>query len=161
MTPYQAKIEKSKREYEISKELLERIRESGKEYILEIDGRDEKFVINIFKFDGDLQKIPQKPYTKWLCYDNIRDSFILRKRASGDYIINDSDGHRKKIKELFINEKIPADKRDDVWLLADGSEIAVVFGVRISERYKLTADTKEVLEVRYCGGNSDGFFEGV
>ena len=48
-----------------------------------------------------------------------------------------------------------------VTLGADGSEIAVVFGVRISERYKLTADTKEVLEVRYCGGNSDGFFEGV
>ena len=157
----QTKTRNNISEYEISKELLESIRESGKEYILEIDGRDEKFVINIFKFDGDLQKIPQKPYTKWLCYDNIRNNFILRKRASGDYIINDSDGHRKKIKELFINEKIPADKRDDVWLLADGSEIAVVFGVRISERYKLTADTKEVLEVRYCGGNSDGFFEGV
>ena len=86
---------------------------------------------------------------------------LLRKRESGDYYISDASGHKKKLKEYFINEKIPASARDGIWLLANGKEIAIIFGTRISENYKVDADTKEILEVHYSGGKNDGFFKEV
>ena len=147
--------------YIICKELLDGIKDSKKEYILNIDNSDEYFVFKVFGFDGDLNKIPVKPYTKWLCYDMIGGRLHLRKRQPGDYIINDSKGHRKKLKELFINEKVPSNIRDEIWLLAAQSEIAVIFGGRIGENYKVSETTKEVLEIQFNGGKYNGFFKGV
>ena len=55
-----------------------------------------------------------------------------------------------------IDEKIPLDKRKEVLLLADGSHILWVIGKRISDYYKITKDTKNILEIHYDGGNENG-----
>ena len=65
----------------------------------------------------------------------------------------DEAGHRKKLKDYFINEKVPQELRDKVWLLAEQSHIVWVIGGRISAAYKVTNDTKRILEVRADGGN--------
>ena len=39
--------------------------------------------------------------------------------------------------------------RSKIWLLADGSHILWALGGRISEYYKVTEQTKKILEVRY------------
>ena len=148
-------------QYDVSYDKLETEARSLKGYWVDIDESGESFCFKVFAFDGDLKKIPQKPYTKWLCYDKIKNGLLLRKRESGDYYISDASGHKKKLKEYFINEKIPASARDNIWLLANGKEIAIIFGTRISENYKVDADTKEILEVHYNGGKNDGFFKEV
>lgn len=148
-------------QYDVSYDKLETEARSVQGYRVDIEESKESFCFKVFEFDGDLKKIPQKPYTKWLCYDKIRNGFLLRKRESKDYYISDIHGHKKKLKEYFINEKIPASARDNIWLLANGKEIAIIFGARISENYKVDADTKEILEVHYSGGNSNGFFKEV
>ena len=48
----------------------------------------------------------------------------------------------------MIDEKIPADMRDQVALLADGDHIMWVIGWRISSYYKIGPDTKRVLQVK-------------
>lgn len=98
-------------------------------------------------------KIQKKKYTKWLNYDKIKCDLQIRKRASGDYLTVDEAGHRKKLKDYFINEKVPQELRDKVWLLAEQSHIVWVIGGRISAAYKVTNDTKRILEVRADGGN--------
>ena len=55
---------------------------------------------------------------------------------------------RKSLQDYMVNEKIPKDKRDLIPVLADGSHIMWVTGYRISEYYKVTENTKKVLEVR-------------
>ena len=92
------------------------------------------------------RKIPQKTYTKWFDYDKISNCPILRNRESGDYLTI-KDGKHKTIKEYFIDEKIPRTERENKLLLADGSHIIWVVGMRISEAYKVTENTKNVLQV--------------
>ena len=68
--------------------------------------------------------------------------------------VND-EGGRKKLKEYFIQEKIPVYKRDETWVLADDNHIMWVPGYRISSFYKITEETKRVLEIT-IGGRTDG-----
>ena len=69
--------------------------------------------------------------------------------------MNDEYGHHKKLKDFFINEKIPASKRDMIWLVTDESEVLSILDLngRISQTYKVSEDTLEILELRYDGGN--------
>ena len=97
---------------------------------------------------SNIQNIEELVYTKWLDYGKIQ-GLTLRNRQEGDYIVIDDKGNRKKLKDYFINEKIPRDKRDSVLLLADGSHVVWVIGYRISSYYKITESTSEILQVTY------------
>ncbi|QHQ60496.1 tRNA lysidine(34) synthetase TilS [Anaerocolumna sedimenticola] len=96
--------------------------------------------------------IPRNGCTKWFDYDKIKNTVLIRTRKEGDYIQIDSVGSRKKIKSLFIDEKIPREKRDLLPLLADGSHIMWVAGGRMSEAYKVSEETKVILEINLDGG---------
>lgn len=101
---------------------------------------------------GNLERIVKKTYTKWLDYDKIANSLEFRHRKSGDMICIHSSGGSKKLKDYLIDRKIPSEKRDDLWLLADGSEIVWIVGDRISEKYKVSDSTKRMLYVEIKGG---------
>lgn len=55
-------------------------------------------------------------FTK-LCYNKLAFPLILRHRTEGDQL-SYSYGH-KKLKKLFIDEKIPMDVRNELWILTD------------------------------------------
>ena len=87
--------------------------------------------MRIFPFDGKVSEIPQKMYTKWLDYDKIKFGFSIRTRRNQDYFVMDAVGHRKKLSDYFINQKIPAEERDATLLIADGSQILWIVGGRM------------------------------
>lgn len=93
------------------------------------------------------ENIPELTYTKWLDYDKIKGAAVWRTRRQGDRI--SIRGGSKKLKDLFIEEKTSADKRDSVFLLADDVEVIWVPGSRIGHKYKVTESTKRVLKVSY------------
>ena len=65
----------------------------------------------------------------------------------GDYLtINDVYG-RKSLKEYMIENKIPREQRDCLWVFADGSHIVWIPGYRISTYYKVTKETKRILQI--------------
>lgn len=90
----------------------------------------------------------EKKYTKWLSYDTITSDARIRKRRPGDYLLINEAGGRKKLKDYLIDCKIPKDRRDQIWLLADGSHILWVIGCRISSKAKVTQETKRVLKIQ-------------
>ena len=109
----------------------------------------------IFLFDGKIQQIPEKTYTKWFDYDKIKDTVQIRTRRAGDYLQIRSTGGHKKLKDYLIDSKIPQKERDSLVLLAEGSHILWVIGLRISEAYKVTQETKRILEVCVNGGKEE------
>jgi tRNA(Ile)-lysidine synthase len=119
------------------------------------------FLGNLFEFSlEEWQKndeIPVNRYTKWFDYDKIKDGIVLRTREPGDYLAN-ADGAHKKLKDYLIDCKVPREERDKCILLADGSHIIWVVGMRISEEYKITEQTRRILKVRRVvqGGTDDG-----
>lgn len=93
------------------------------------------------------QNIPEKTYTKWFDYDKISSTLMLRTRRKGDYLtINSRMGH-KSLQDYFVNEKVPRQERDRIYLLTDASHVLWIPGFRISEYYKVSEDTRTILQV--------------
>ncbi|MCB7341318.1 tRNA lysidine(34) synthetase TilS [Blautia obeum] len=109
-----------------------------------------RFTIKVFSYSGE--KILEKKYTKWFDCDKIKCGLSVRTRKTGDYLIVGRDGGRKKLTRCMIDDKFPKETRDQVPLIADGGEILWIIGGRISERYKITSCTRNVLEITYQGG---------
>jgi tRNA(Ile)-lysidine synthase len=106
-----------------------------------------KFNVRVFENTYSADAIPKKRYTKWFDYDKINNNCMIRFRNSGDYLITDKEGHKKKLKDYFIDEKIPKEERDRQVCFADGSKIIWVVGHRISEDCKVSEDTKKIIEI--------------
>lgn len=106
-------------------------------------------------FPYEKQQIPEKTYTKWFDYDKIKSSLKIRHREPGDFFTVTETGGRKKLKDYFIDCKIPREERDRIPLLADGSHILWILGYRISQYYKVTSQTKTVLKVHVKGVDED------
>lgn len=115
----------------------------------------QDFKLHLKKYSGNEAEIPKKAYTKWIDYDKIKDNLCVRTRRQGDFITIDESGRTQKLKQFFVNEKIPGEERDHVLLVADGSHIVWIVGRRISAYYKVSAQTEEILEIRYNGGNEE------
>ena len=58
-------------------------------------------------------------------------SLILRHRQPGDYLIK--NGHRKKVRRLFIDLKIPTEKRKNAIIVEQFGEICSILGIEISD----------------------------
>ena len=137
-------------EYVLGEEEKRRL-EQGE--VLCLDWEDGSVTFQIRECMGKVGQIHKKKYTKCFNYDKIRGVLRIRRRKAGDYLTVDSQGHKKKLKEYFINEKIPQKERDVMWLLAEESHIIWVIGGRISTCYKIDEHTKRILEVQVVGGN--------
>lgn len=100
-----------------------------------------------------MYSVKKNDYTKWFDYDKIRNTVLARYRKTGDFFECNSSGNRKKLKDFFIDQKVPAEKRERILLLADGNHIIWVIGFRISEYYKVNSGTRRILKVIVDGGN--------
>ena len=77
--------------------------------------------------------------------DVIKGSLKVRYRREGDVFTPLGMQGRKKIKSFFIDEKVPKQKRDEIPLVCDEENIIWVYEMRISDLYKMTEYTKNVM----------------
>ncbi|OGP88689.1 MAG: tRNA lysidine(34) synthetase TilS [Deltaproteobacteria bacterium RBG_19FT_COMBO_43_11] len=125
--------EKIRYEYEMSVPGSVRVSERNINVRLQIVNRD------YIDFKSD-----KKVY---LDLNKIRKPLILRNRREGDWFEPLGMRGRQKIKALFIDRKIPRNERDRVMLIADGLSVVWIENMHLSDRVKITAQTKNVLEV--------------
>ena len=86
--------------------------------------------------------------TKWIQCDIMKVNFQLRTRRQGDYIIVDEKGSKKKLKDFFIDKKIPKEERDDILLLANGDEIVWIVGYRLNYRYRVQNEYAKIYKLQ-------------
>lgn len=137
----------------VSAELLQLLSEKLEKKTIDL-GQGEKISLRVFQKDEILNGIPEKPYTKWFDCDKIKNSFCIRRRDAGDFFVCDKEGHHKKLKTYFIDEKIPMEERNQMWLLAEEHKVLWLVGKRISEDIKIDEYTKRVIEVQYMKGET-------
>lgn len=131
--------------------------EPGQSAVLELaEGMRLELCVNFYE-NG--QEVPRNQYTKWLDYDKITESPVIRFRRKGDYLtIADRDRGlvHKTLKDYMITEKIPRELRERIPVLAAGSHVLWLAGYRISEYFKVSGNTRHVLQVklvRNCSGD--------
>lgn len=124
----------------------EQVKVPGRTYISQIHKFIETELIN-YKIN---MMIPKNSCMKWFNYDKIENAVEIRTRREGDYIQINSNGGTKKLKDYFIDHKIPRKQRDGQLLITDGSHVMWIVGEgeRMSERYKVEESTKRVLLIR-------------
>lgn len=118
-----------------------------------------RFTFRVFSCEGKkefLQTIPKNNCTKWFDYDRIKKPLVIRSRRTGDYLTVHAAGGTKSLKKYMIDEKIPSEERDHIALIAEEDHILWVAGYRVSEAYKVTADTKRIIEIYMSGGKENG-----
>ncbi|MBD5467895.1 MAG: tRNA lysidine(34) synthetase TilS [Lachnospiraceae bacterium] len=131
---------------------------------LEGESGEARFGGRIFRFrvfsceinENILQTIPKNVCKKWFDYDKIKKPIAVRYRKTGDELAINAAGGTKSLKKYMIDEKIPSGERHQIPLIAEEDHVLWVTGYRISEAYKVTADTKRIIEIYMSGGKEDG-----
>ena len=80
-------------------------------------------------------------------YDLIKGSLVARNRRPGDSMIPCGMRGSKKIKDIFIDLKIPKEERESKLIIADDENIIWLEGYRINDKYKVSAATKKILNI--------------
>ncbi|WP_293981403.1 tRNA lysidine(34) synthetase TilS [uncultured Clostridium sp.] len=117
----------------------------------DIDGKKIAFQNNIIEFslvnnDSSLN-LKQNILIRYFDFDKINNFISLRNRKNGDKISPLGMSGSKKLKDIFIDMKIPKEERDSVPLLCFDENISWIVGLRVSEEYKITNKTKNILKV--------------
>ncbi|MEJ0055778.1 MAG: tRNA lysidine(34) synthetase TilS [Bacteroidota bacterium] len=78
----------------------------------------------------------------------IKFPILWRRWKSGDSFFPLGMGHRKKISDFLIDEKVSLAEKNDVTVVESGGEVVWIVGRRVDDRFKVTAQTKSVLEMQ-------------
>ncbi len=93
---------------------------------------------------------PPIKYQAYLDYDSLSSGkLIVRARWPGARFHPQGLPGSKKLKDFFIDQKIPRFRRDQVPLITDNDKIVWVVGFRIAEQYRVTEKTNKVLVLAY------------
>ncbi|MEA3328623.1 MAG: tRNA lysidine(34) synthetase TilS [Candidatus Omnitrophota bacterium] len=81
-------------------------------------------------------------------YNKLNLPLLLRNRTKGDRIRPLGMSREKKLKDIFIDQKVPLLKRNSTLVIvsADG-EIVWLVGLKVSDRFKITSRTKQILKI--------------
>ena len=90
---------------------------------------------------------PGSRLVAYLCPTRAPFPWVLRSYAPGDRFRPLGMSGEQKVKDLFINRKIPLKRRRSIPLLLSAGEILWVLGVRMADGARVTAPTGMVLRV--------------
>lgn len=78
--------------------------------------------------------------------DKVVFPLTLRHWREGDVFFPFGMNKRKKISDFFIDNKFSILEKEQTWLLTSGNEIVWVVGYRPDNRYRITENTKTVIQ---------------
>ena len=97
---------------------------------------------------GCAGNIEATPETALLDYDRLRFPLKVRNFRPGDRFQPLGVQGSQKVKEFFIDHKIPAFERPSIPILVSAQDIAWIVGYRIDDRFKITERTRKILKVQ-------------
>ncbi|MFN5620791.1 MAG: tRNA lysidine(34) synthetase TilS [Flavobacteriales bacterium] len=100
------------------------------------------------KASNDIQFTPDH-ISQSLNASLLKFPLIIRTWKEGDVLKPLGANGRKKVSDLLTQVKMPAWEKRDVLVLEADETIAAVIGVRISETFKVSAETADILQIEF------------
>ncbi len=129
---------------------------------IEISSTRCKIIAEVHDFDStercrEFLTHKQDSVTEFFDYDIIKNKLckdkdfqlVVRNRRDGDIFKPLKANGTKKLKEYFIDKKVPREQRDSFPLISINKEIIWIIGNKTSDNYKVTDNTKSVLMITY------------
>ena len=104
------------------------------------------FSIEVFPLEKDFIMNKERNI-KYFDFDLVKGSLAVRNRLDGDRFTPFGMRGTKKLKDYFIDEKVPKELRDRIPLIVDDEDILWVVGYRTNDLYRITKKTKTVLSI--------------
>ncbi len=90
----------------------------------------------------------KSPLCEYLDYDRVAQVVVVRARRPGDRLRPLGTAGEKKLGKFLTSARVPQAVRNDLLVFDDGEKIIWACPVRISERVKVTEDTRRVLHLK-------------
>ncbi len=78
----------------------------------------------------------------------LEHPMVIRKWIPGEYFQPLGMKGFKKISDFFVDEKLSLPEKEQTWILYSGNKVVWIIGYRIDHRFRITAETSEVLVIR-------------
>ena len=88
-------------------------------------------------------------HTIFIDYNKINGDLFIRNRRKGDRFKPLGMKGTKKVKDYFIDHKIPKELRGEIPILCDEKGIIWIVGYRMSEGYKVDSKTDKAIKLTY------------
>ncbi|MFZ5994178.1 MAG: tRNA lysidine(34) synthetase TilS [Thermodesulfobacteriota bacterium] len=125
-----------------------------KDFLYEINGVGRYFLpeigrsISLEVMEG-LDSSPREslPPVSYFDYGRICFPLVVRNFRPGDWFYPNGLGGSQKVKDYFINKKIPRPLRSKIPIIEQDGQIVGIPGWRVDERFKVTEKTEQMLRV--------------
>jgi len=109
---------------------------------------DHRIIFSKLKKLKPSRHLFEDKFTTYLDLDNIIFPITIRHRQQGDRFYPLGMENPKKLKDFFIDEKVPKFDRDHILILSDAEKILWIVGFRVDNRVAITEKTDNILKVR-------------
>ncbi len=97
---------------------------------------------------NDFMLSSPSPRDAFLDLEKLKWPLRVRNFRTGDKCIPLGMSDFKKVKDIFIDNKIPLEERKKIPILVSRNDIVWVSGIRIDDRYKIKQETKRILRCK-------------
>jgi tRNA(Ile)-lysidine synthase len=102
--------------------------------------------------DAASPSMPEDPNCALMDAERARGAMVVRNARPGDRFRPLGLGGEKKLKDFFLDRRIPRSVRRRIAILEIDGQVAWVVGHRMDDRFKVTGRTREVLMLRSLPG---------
>ncbi|MCF8218246.1 MAG: tRNA lysidine(34) synthetase TilS [Bacteroidales bacterium] len=95
-----------------------------------------------------VNNISKKPEIAYIDASKLKWPLTIEKWQKGDHFFPLGMQQKKKISDFLIDEKVPLYHKQNIWVLRSGKKIVWIIGMRIDNRFKITNQTTEILEIK-------------
>jgi tRNA(Ile)-lysidine synthase len=131
----------------------------SKKIIFLKDSNFEKKIIEVENNKFNVKKIKENFFLKktnkiaQLDLDKITFPIVYRKHENGEKFIPLGMKNKKKISDFLIDQKISSKDKENIRILESNNEIIWIIGKRISDKFKVSEFSKNILEIEFAEKN--------
>jgi tRNA(Ile)-lysidine synthase len=101
----------------------------------------------VFKKDGFF--IPLTSTIASLDMNKLKFPLLLRKWKQGDRFQPFGMKGQKLLSDFFVDQKLSLIDKENIWVLCSDNEIAWIVGYRISDKFKITDNCREIFNIEF------------
>lgn len=137
----------SKQREKVQNPFSYKVEREGKTLVQEVKGLLSAEILpgpEAFERYGPPDKIKENSLLQLFDLDRLEGEITVRSRKDGDRIRPHGLGGEKKLKDFFIDQKVPQETRSRIPLLTRDNRVVWIVGMRTSDDFRARNDTRNV-----------------